>query len=192
MAAQPQARITPEEYLEIERAADIRHEFYNGQMYAMSGGSYRHALLIGNLVRELSNALRKRRCKVMGSDLRTCVSPDGLYTYPDIVVICGDPKFLDNRTDTVLNPNLLIEVLSPSTESQDRGFKSAQYRTLESLEEYMLVSQTEPRVEVFRRQPGSHWLLTDFVGIDAACELTSVECTIPLADVYDQITFENV
>lgn len=139
-------------------------------MYAMPSGSLWHAVIIGNLARQLSTALKKKPCVVVTSDMRTCVAPDGLYTYPDIVVICGDPEFLDNRRDTVRNPKLLIEVLSPSTESHDRGFKSAQYRTLEGLEEYVLVS----------RQPENHWLLTDFVGMDAACELESVDCRIPL------------
>ncbi len=191
MAAQTQPLLTPEQYLEIERASEFRHEFYRGQMYAMSGGSLRHAVIIGNFARELGNALKKRPCVVVTNDLRTCVAPDGLYTYPDIVVICGDPQSLDNRSDTVRNPKLLVEVLSPSTESHDRGFKAAQYRTLEGLEEYVLVSQTEARVEVFRRQADHQWLLTESVGIDATCELVSVDCKIPLAEIYDKVSFED-
>jgi Uma2 family endonuclease len=114
-----------------------------------------------------------------------------LYTYPDLVVVRGEPKFADGRTDTLLNPTLAIEVLSPSTESYDRGFKSAQYRRIESLEEYALVSQTEARVEVFRRQPGGHWLLTEWVGMDASCKFDSVGASVPLAEIYDKVSFEE-
>jgi len=189
MSAQPQPHLTPDQYLEAERAAEFRSEYYNGHIYAMSGGSYRHAQIIGGLVRELGNALKNRPCSVVSSDLRLRVSPDGLYTYPDVVVICGDPKFADDRSDTLLNPTLIVEVLSPSTEAYDRGFKSAQYRTLESLEEYVLVAQAEPRVEVFRRQPGGHWLLSEAIGLEAVCRFESLECAVPLADIYDKVTF---
>jgi Uma2 family endonuclease len=191
MAAQPQPRLTPQQYLELERAAETRHEYYNGRMYAMAGGSLRHALITLNLAGELRAALKKRPCLVMSGDLRTRVAEDGLYTYPDVVVVCGEPQFADNRGDTVLNPMLLIEVLSPGTEGYDRGFKSAQYRTLESLQEYVLVSQTEARAEVYSRQTGNHWLLTEAVGLEAVCELTSVKCQIPLAEVYDKVSFEE-
>jgi len=159
MSAQPQPRLTPEQYLEAERAAEFRSEYYGGHIFAMSGGSYRHAQIIGGVVRELGNALKTRPCSVVTNDLRLRVSPDGLYTYPDVLVICGEPQFADYQRDTLLNPALIVEVLSPSTEAYDRGFKAQQYRTLASLEEYVLVSQAEPRLEVFRRQPGGHWLL---------------------------------
>src|SRR6185437_1640080 len=132
----------PEEYLQIERAAETRHEFFAGEMYAMAGGSARQSLVIFNLVRELGNGL-KGRCKVMGQDLRTSVAHEGLYTYPDLLVVCGELKFADSRPDTVTNPVLLVEVLSPSTESYDRGFKFAQYRQIETLKEYAMVSQAE-------------------------------------------------
>ena len=173
----------------MERSAEFRSEYYNGHIYAMSGGSYQHAQIIGGLVRELGNALKKRPCSVVPSDLRLRVSPDGLYAYPDVVVICGDPKFADDRKDTLLNPTLIVEVLSPSTEAYDRGFKSAQYRTLASLEEYVLVSQAEPRVEVFRRQPGGHWLLSEAVSLAAVCRFESLDCGVPLADIYDKVSF---
>ena len=105
------------------------------------------------------------------------------------MVVCGDPKFVDDRRDTLLNPALIVEVLSPSTEAYDRGFKSAQYRTVESLEEYALVSQSEPRVEVFRRQSGGHWLLSEAVGLAAVCNFESLDCALPLADIYAKVTF---
>jgi len=189
MSAQAQPRLTPEQYLEAERAAELKHEYYNGQMYAMSGGSYRHAQIIGNLTIELGTGLKRRPCSVVPNDLRLRVSPNGLYTYPDVIVICGDPRFADDRRDTLLNPALIAEVLSPSTEAYDRGFKSAQYRTVDSLEAYALVSQLEPRVEVFRRQPGGHWLLSEAVGLDAVCQFDSLDCAVPLAEIYAKVTF---
>jgi Uma2 family endonuclease len=189
MSAQPQPRLTPEQYLDAERAAEFRHEYYNGQIYAMSGGSYQHAQVIGNITGELHTSLKTRPCSVVPNDLRLRVSPDGLYTYPDVLVVCGEPKFADGRGDTVLNPALIVEVLSPSTEAYDRGFKSAQYRTIESLEEYALVSQAEPRVEVFRRQPGGHWLLSEAVGLEAVCHFESLDCAVALAEIYAKVTF---
>jgi Uma2 family endonuclease len=189
MSAQPQPRLTPEQYLEAERSAEFRHEYYNGQTYAMSGGSFQHGQIIGNLTIELGTGLKRRPCSVVPNDLRLRVSPDGLYTYPDVIVVCGDPRFADGRLDTLVNPVLIAEVLSPSTEAYDRGFKSAQYRTVESLEEYALVSQTEPRVEVFRRQPGGHWLLSEAIGLDAICHFDSLDCAVPLSEIYAKVTF---
>jgi Uma2 family endonuclease len=189
MSAQAQPRLTPEQYLDAERSAELRHEYYDGHIYAMSGGSYQHGQIIGNLTGELRTALTTRTCSVVPNDLRLRVSPDGLYTYPDVIVICGDPRFADDRRDTLLNPALIVEVLSPSTEAYDRGFKSAQYRTVESLEEYALVSQVEPRVEVFRRQPGGRWLLSEAVGFEAVCHFESLDCAIPLAEIYARVTF---
>jgi Uma2 family endonuclease len=190
MAAAHQPRLTPEEYLELDRAAECRNEYFNGRMYAMAGGTHRHALIIGNCTRELGNELKKRPCLVTPTDVRIRTSPGGLYTYPDIVVVCGDSRYVDGRRDTLLNPTLLIEVLSPSTEAYDRGLKSAQYRTLETLEEYALVSQHEPRVEIFRRQTAG-WLFSEVVGLDTSCHFASVECTLSLADIYDKVTFEE-
>ena len=192
MSTQPVPYLTPERYLEIERAAEFRSEFYNGRMYAMSGGSYAHAQIIGGLVGELRNGLKKRPCSVVPSELRLRVSPSRLYTYPDVIVICGEPKFADDHKDTLLNPTLIVEVLSPSTEAYDRGFKSAQYRTLESLEEYVLVSQAEPRIEVFHRQSADHWLLSEAIGLDAVCRFESLDCSVRLADVYDRVSFPAV
>ncbi len=191
MSAQPQHWLTPEEYLEIERAAEFRHEYYNGRMYAMASGFYRHARIGHNLSRELGNALRNGPCEVAGTDLRVRVAPDGLYTYPDLVLVCGEPKFADGRTDTLLNPVLLIEVLSPCTELVDREFKAAQYKAITALQEYALVSQTEARVEVYRRQDGAQWLLSEFAGLEAAARFDSVEASVPLAEIYSKIRFDQ-
>jgi len=155
----------------------------------MSGGSYPHALIIGNLVFALKSALGKRPCPVAPRDLRVRVSEQGLYTYPDLVVVCGEPRFADDQKDTLLNPTLVAEVLSPSTEAYDRGFKSAQYRRIQSLDEYVLVSQSEPRVEVFRRQGNVAWLLSESFGLDSVFRLESLNCEITLPDIYGQVTF---
>ncbi len=150
MSAHAQPRLTPEEYLEIERAADFKSEYYNGHMYAMSGGSYPHVRIIVNLTGDLHTALKKGSCQVISNDLRLRVSPGGLYTYPDVSVVCGELKFADGRKDTFANPALIIEVLSPSTEAYDRGFKS------HSIPHHRIPRgntrssrQNEPRVENF-------------------------------------------
>jgi Uma2 family endonuclease len=189
MSAQPQPRLTPEQYLEQDRASEFRNEYYAGRMYAMSGGTHTHAIVAGNLTSELRSATGKR-CMVTQSDLRVRVSPSGLYTYPDIVVVCGQPQYVDGHRDTLANPILVAEVLSPSTEAYDRGFKSVQYRTLESLQEYVLVSQSEPRVEVYRRQAGGTWLLSESAGLEASCTFESLGCSVQLKDIYSQVTFE--
>jgi Uma2 family endonuclease len=132
-------------------------------MYAMAGTSYRHGIIVGNLAKTVGLALDESPCAIVPGDLRVRVSPEGLYTYPDIVVICGDPRFADDQNDTLLNPRLIIEVVSISTEAQDRGLKAAQYRKIESLQEHVLVSQWEPRVEIFRRH-ASEWALTEQEG----------------------------
>ena len=186
----PQPRLTPAEYLELERAAEFRHEYYNGRMYAMSGGSLPHALIIANFSRELGNELKKTPCRVMNSDLRVAVSPNGLYTYPDIVVVCESPKYFEGQPDTLLNPVVLVEVLSPSTETQDRGFKAIQYRTIPALQEYLLVSQSEPRVEIFRRRAAHEWTFIDVAEADAFVELASVNCRVAMPEIYDKVDFE--
>jgi Uma2 family endonuclease len=191
MSAQPQHWLTPEEYLELERAAEFRHEYYNGRMYAMAGGSPRHAFIVGNLVGELHSTLKKRACRVASSGLRVSAPDTGLYTYPDVVVGCGELEYTGDRQETLVNPTLIIEVLSPSAELLDREFRAAQYKTISSLQEYALVSQDEARVEVYRRQDGGHWLLSEFAGLEAAARFDSVEASVPLAEIYDKITFEK-
>jgi Uma2 family endonuclease len=189
MSASRQPRLTPEQYLAIERAAEFRSEYYDGHMYAMSGGSYRHAIIIANLIRRLGNALEQGPCTVVSNDLRMRVSPAGLYAYPDVIVVCGPPKLSDSHNDTLENPTFLAEVLSASTEAYDRGLKSSQYRKIESLQEYALISQDEPRVEVYRRQPSGDWLLSECAGLDAVCRFASLDCQIALAAIYAKVTF---
>jgi len=185
------SRLTPEEYLEIERAAEFRHEYYDGQMYEKPGGSYSHAVIIGNFSCWLQNALDGRPYHVLTSDMRLRVAPAGLYCYPDVVIVCDPPVLADRHQDTLENPVVLAEVLSPSTEAYDRGFKSSQYRKIESLQEYALISQDEARVEVYRRQSSGDWLLSEYEGPKAVCRLASLDCQVALAAIYAKVTLPN-
>ncbi|MGH9428371.1 MAG: Uma2 family endonuclease, partial [Terriglobia bacterium] len=133
--------------------------------------------------------LKKRPCKTYPSDMRLKVAPTGLYTYPDVMVVCGKALLDDEEQDTLLNPTLIIEVLSPSTEIADRGSKSGHYRKLESLQEYLLVSQTKPHVEHYSRHPDHRWLLSEAEGLQSEVRLSSVECVLPLSEIYDKVEF---
>lgn len=182
-------RLTEGEYLEIERAADFKSEFFEGEMFAMSGGTLQHSLIATNLAGEFRNRLRGGHCIPFNSDLRVKVAATGLLTYPDLSVICGPPEFIPGTDDTVLNPTVLVEVLSDSTEAYDRGKKFEHYRQLKTLREYLLVSQKEPRIEQFIRQADSRWLLNEAAGLDAMLELPSLRVTVSLAEVFAQVSF---
>ncbi len=185
------APLTPAEYLKIERAAEFRHEYFNGEMFAMSGGSPQHSLIKMNVGGELRDQLKGRPCTAFDSDLRIRVSPAGLYTYPDISVVCGELEFDDDQGDTVLNPALLVEVLSDSTEAYDRGKKFEHYRRIASLREYVLISQKSPTIERYLRNPDETWTLTAVIGLDASIHLPSIDVTLPLVEVYDRVTFDD-
>lgn len=193
MAAHAQPRLTPEQYLELDRASEFRNEYYDGLMYAMAGASPHHGQITGNLTRELGIVLKKLPCFVIPNDSRVRLVPGRFYVYPDVVIACEPRQYSDDQKDTLLNPSVVIEVLSPSTEAYDRGLKSAQYRSVPSLGEYVLVSQTEPRVEVYRRQGEGQWLLSEFIGLEATAEFATLPggtVRVPLAEIYDKITFE--
>ncbi len=186
-----QGQITPEEYLEIERAAEFRSEYYDGCMHAMAGGSFTHGTIIWNLACEIHGFLRNSSCSAVTNQLRVRVPPERSYVYPDIVVVCGDRQFADDQDDTLLNPTLIIEVLSEFTEAFDRGEKFTIYRRLASLQEYVLVSQNKARVEVYRRQPGAdQWLFSNRSGLDASVRFESIHCEILLAEIYRDIDFK--
>lgn len=188
---QPQVGLSPEEYLARERRAEIKSEYHDGEVFAMSGASRAHNLIVTNFVRELSLRLRDRDCEVYPSDMRVKVDPTGLYTYPDVIVVCGEPAFEDEHIDTLLNPTLLIEVLSESTEASDRGKKFEHYRKLETLQGVVLVTQDEAHAERFTRQPDGQWLLGEASGLEAALHLASIDVTLPLADIYDKVLFDD-
>lgn len=185
------ASLTPTEYLKIERTAEFRHEYFNGELFAMSGGSPQHSLIKMNVGGELRTHLKGRPCTAFDSDLRIRIAPTGLFTYPDLSVVCGELEFDDDQRDTVLNPTLLIEVLSDSTEAYDRGKKFEHYRRLASLREYVLISQNSPTVERYLRNPDETWTLTAAAGIENHIHLTSIDVVLSLAEVYDRITFAN-
>jgi Uma2 family endonuclease len=187
MSSQRTTLLTPEEYLEIERRAERKSEYFEGRMYAISGASRPHVLIVGNLGRELGNQLDAGPCEIYTNDMRLRVAPNGLYTYPDVMVACDEPQFADDQIDALLNPLLIVEVLSDSTQNYDRGRKFDQYRTLPSLREYLLVAQDAPRIEQWIRQPDDNWLLSEINGTDASIRLASVECVLPLAKIYNKV-----
>lgn len=189
MAVEPKPRLSPDEYLALERRLETKNEYLDGEMFAMTGGSLAHAVISGNLVGELRRLTKGRPCRVCPSDLRIFIPATGLYTYPDVVVVCGEPRLQDEHRDTLLNPTLIIEVLSPTTEAYDRGTKFEHYQTIESLAEYLLVSQDKPRIEQYVRQDGNRWLLTTAAGLEASLLLPSIQCELALAEVYDKVAF---
>ncbi|NLY02475.1 MAG: Uma2 family endonuclease [Rhodopirellula sp.] len=187
MTTVPKRRLTPEEYLAQERKAEYKSEYYDGETFAMSGASRAHNLIAGNVIREAGNQLRDRDCEVYSSDMRVKVSRTGLYTYPDVVMVCGEPRFEDAEVDTLLNPTVLFEVLSESTEGHDRGKKAEHYRRIPSLREYILIAQDECHVERFSRQPDHGWLLWETEDIEAVLDLPSISCQIKLSDIYAKV-----
>jgi Uma2 family endonuclease len=193
MAASPkQPYTTPEEYLYWERKADARHEYLNGVVVAMAGASKEHSSINYDMARHIGNQLEGGPCQGFSNEMRVRVRECNRYYYPDIAVVCGEPQFEDTELDTLLNPTVIVEVLSDSTERKDRGEKSDCYRTLESLQVYVLVSQHEPRIECFLRQADSTWRYETSVGIDATVTLTAIGCPLRLSDIYARITFPPI
>ena len=183
-------RITPEEYLKFERASEEKHEYYAGEVFAMTGASKNHNLIVGNTIATLHSQLRQKPCQLYPSDMRVKIPLTGLYTYPDMSVVCGTPAFEDNEVDTLLNPTLIIEVLSPSTEAYDRGKKFRHYLTINSLQEYILISQDSVHLERFMLRDGE-WIYSDVNSMDAVITLPSIDCTLQLSDVYEKVTFDD-
>jgi Uma2 family endonuclease len=191
MSTARQTYLTPRQYLEIERQADHKSEYFAGEIFAMVGASREHNLLATNVTRDLSEQLKERDCEVYAADMRVKVDVTGLYTYPDIVVACDEPQFDDEAVDTLLNPTVLIEVLSDSTEAYDRGKKFAHYRKLKSLREYLLIAQDRCHVEHYVRQADNRWLLSETYEPNDQITLPSINCTLQLAEVYDKVKFEQ-
>ncbi len=191
MLPEPKPHLTPEEYLALDRAAEERSEYLDGEMFAMSGGSREHTVIAINLARELSGQLRHRPCDTYGSDMRVWVEATGLYTYPDLSVVCAEPLLgPDGRRDILRNPTLLIEVLSPSSEAYDRGKKFEHYRAIPSFREYLLVAQDSPTIDRFLRQESGIWLYSTARGLEAEVELSSIGARLALSEVYAKISFE--
>lgn len=181
-----------DDYLATEReAVDEKHEFVAGRVYAMTGASYNHNLIVSNLSRKFGNQFESRPCAVIANDMCVRIETADAGKYPDIIALCHEPQFYDERRDVLMNPTLLIEVLSPSTEAYDRGEKFAIYRTLPSVREYVLVAQDRFSVEIFTRQDDERWLLSAFSAPDSEIVFDSIQCRIPLRDIYDNVQFES-
>ena len=176
-------KVSEQEYLAFERAAEERHEYADGEIFAMSGGTWEHSLIASNINGELRSALLERRCAVHGSDMRIHIPSTGRYTYADVLVVCGKPVLTDEVRDTVVNPVVIVEVLSDSTERCDRGDKFEQYQTIDSLRDYVLVSQKKARIEHFCRQANGAWLL-QVRGPGDRLVLTSVGCEVAVDMAY--------
>lgn len=189
-SAARKTHVTPEEYLAAERKATEKHEYDAGWVTAMAGVSRQHNLISVNLLSAFHFRLKDRPCEVYGGDMRLEVEASGLYTYPDVTIACEGPRFGDQEFDTLLNPQVIVEILSPSTESHDRGRKFAHYRRLESLREYVLVSQDRVLVERFTRQ-GDEWVLTEFGRDDDVLRLASVGVEVPLREIYAKVRFDE-
>ena len=183
MASMPVSPLTEEQYLHLEREAETKSEFHDGQMFAMAGGSPNHSFLAS----EIGALLRSQMplgCRTFNSDLRIKVAAARLYTYADCSVICGDLQYANDQRDVVLNPLLIVEVLSPSTEGYDRGKKFELYRTIPSFREYLMVHQDQPHVEHYSRQDDGSWVLRDYTGANDVLTIARLNIQIPLADLY--------
>ncbi len=192
MSSRAQLRYTPAEYLALERSAEERSEYLDGEIFAMAGASRRHNLICLNVGAELRAQLRERPCEVYVNDMRVRIVATGLYTYPDGVVVCGEPTFEDAEVDTLLNPTLLVEVLSKSTADYDRGGKFEHYRTIESLREYVSVAQDKAQVVHYVRQDDNSWLLTEISGLEGRVKLPSIDAELIMAEVYAKVKLDRV
>jgi Uma2 family endonuclease len=186
VASNPVTKVTEEQYLTIDRAAEFRSEFLDGEMVALSGASLVHNRMQGNIYTELRIALSGSNCEAFNSDLRIRVSVR-MYTYADVSVVCGKPILADERQDTLLNPSVIFEILSPSTEKYDRGVKFQHYRTIDSLKEYVLVDQDKVRIERYSRQPDNTWSLRDHQSLQEELKIESIGVSLPLSRIYDRV-----
>jgi len=189
---------TLEHYLEIEREAETRHEFIDGEIYQMAGESGKHGDISANLVAVVVSQLRGSKCRARTKDtkIRSGAMKEtfgkGMISYPDLVVICGEPEYHDKHRDIVLNPAVIIEVLSESTAEFDRGEKFMRYRNFNpTLTDYILVRQDEPHVEHYNRQENGGWLLMEYFGLDKSFEINAIECRLNLSEIYDRVEFEE-
>lgn len=190
MSLQPRLQLNFEEWLEGERASlEGRSEYVSGEIFAMTGASAAHNAIVVNIARELSIQMKGRPCQVYANDMKVRVHRADAGKYPDLIGLCGEQQFQDGRRDVLLNPSLIVEVLSDSTEAYDRGNKFAIYRQIPSLKDYLLVSQHQVQVELFSRGDNGRWTLADFSALTDSVPLPSIGCTLSLAEVYDKVAF---
>jgi len=186
MATEPNQRLSIAEYLALERASEGKHEYLDGEMFAMTGASRNHNLVSGNVFSSLHSQVKGRRCEAYHGDMRVRTGDD-LFTYPDVTAVCGAPQLDDSELDTLLNPTLLVEVLSPSTEAYDRGPKLSHYQTTHSLSTVLLISQDRIHVERWDRQADGRWLVEEIEDVGRTLDLSCIGCTLALSDVYDRV-----
>lgn len=189
MSAVPKTKLTPAEYLAIERKAEFKSEYYRGEMFAMAGARFPHNAVKDNLILRIGMQLEGSPCRTLSSDQRVTIPATTLYTYPDIVIICEPPVFEDAMMDTLLNPQVIIEILSDSTESYDRGAKASQYKQITSLREYVIVGLRTPVIERHVRQDDGSWNVMEFAGLDAVLQFASVPAKVPLSEIYRGVEF---
>lgn len=181
-------KFTAKEYLAMEEVAPYKSEYYRGEIYALSGGSLDHSVIQGNIIRELGTLLEATPCRVLTSDIRVHVATSDLYTYPDAAVVCGRVEFLSRRNDTILNPMLIVEVLSPSTRDYDSGVKFEMYKGIPGLQEYVLVDAEKEHVACYLRRD-DQWVVNMYEGLTDTCRIRSVDCDVPLAKIYAKVTW---
>jgi Uma2 family endonuclease len=187
--AQNSPRLSEADYLRLERQAEHKSEYLDGEIFAMAGGTRAHSLIAGNVIAELRNLLKATDCVAYNADLRVKVEATGLLTYPDVSVVCGEQRFLDEQEDTLLNPGVIIEVLSDSTEAYDRGKKFENYRQIPTCREYLLVGQKEPRVDQFIRQSNGEWTLKEAAGLSGEISVPALGVVLRLAEVFAKVKF---
>jgi len=187
MAARHIPWVAPDEFLDLEEAAENKHLYSSGVVTAMAGGSPSHAFLAINLAAELRAALRGRPCRVAGSDLLFQTGSKEMYTYPDVIVVCGPLARMDGRPNVITNPVFVAEILSPSTEALDRGIKSREYRASPTLKQYALLSQDQPLVELHTRHEDGSWRISEVSGLDLDCAFSSLDCQVPMAALYEGV-----
>lgn len=186
MSLKPSTRYSVDEYLTLERSTEVRHDFLDGEVFAMTGASYAHNVVVANIVGELRNQLRSGPCTVVANDQRVRAGLGRLYTYPDIVVVCGSPK-IEQPGDTLINPSVILEVLSDATEAYDRGKKFEHYRAIESLSDYLLVSQDRYQIERFTRGAQGHWIYSVASGSGASMPIESIGCVLSVGEAFGKV-----
>lgn len=190
MSALPHFNLTPEEYLELERQAEFRSEYSDGQVYVLAGASENHNIITLNTAAVLLASLRGR-CRVYANDMKVWLARYRKFTYPDVVAVCGERQFYDNRRDVIANPTLIVEVLSDSTQAYDRGDKFLAYQQLDSLRGYVLITQHRPVIEQYIRDDNGGWKYLAYIGLESSLTLPTVECNLALNDVYADVVWED-
>ena len=192
MSAVPKVLLTPSEYLALERKADFKSQFFRGEMFAMAGASFEHNQIVANLSRSFGNELLHTKCQILPSDMRVAIEPRYHYTYPDAVVVCEEPRFADEQFDTLLNPKVIVEVLSDSTEKHDLGRKFSAYRNMPSVESILFVRQDFPHVDVYTRRDDESWLLTRTSKLDDSVAVKAIEATVAMKEIYRNVVFKPI